>query len=686
MPGREFTSFDVAAVVRELNRTIVDSIVNNVYQLDAKTILLKLHKPDKPPFSLVLEAGKRLNLTEYALQKPLTPPAFCMALRKYLRNARLLIIEQYEFERVVIFWFKTHEGTLQLILELFGNGNIILLSEKGVILQAMTYKQMRDRNILRGESFKFAPSMGKNPDKVTDDEVAAGLKDSGDTQVVRAITRLLSIGGTFAEEVLARADIEKTRLAGQLSEEEVSIIIGVLRSLLSQVSEGVLEPHVALDESANLIDAAPLKLKRYESMPFKVKMYVTFNEALDELYSKRSALDQAAEETKINELETEAARLQRIVAEQQKTSAYANAEAEQFKRTGNLIYAHFSDLQVLFDRFLAEKRYGKQWKDITVKILEEKERGLRSSLFFESFNDKEVAIRVNVEAVTFNVSLQKTLFENAAEFYEQSKRAKQKADGAGTALNEYLQKLQQVQDRIAETKELERVKPFEAIQELEKRRVKPKQWFEKFRSFVSSDGCLVVAGKDAVTNEVLIKKYTEPNDIVFHADIVGAPFVVIKTNGKTPSQQCLSETAEFAAAFSRAWREGFASVDVYWIKPEQLSKGGPSGESVGHGAFVVRGERNWMRGTQLRIAIGVTFEKESNAARIIGGPVGAVRGKTDAYVVIVPGDLSGKELFRLVLRRLAEKVQKKRRENISDSAFEVIREFIPFAKASLLKE
>ena len=93
-----------------------------------------------------------------------------------------------------------------------------------------------------------------------------------------------------------------------------------------------------------------------------------------------------------------------------------------------------------------------------------------------------------------------------------------------------------------------------------------------------------------------------------------------------------------------------------------------------------------MRGTQLRIAIGVTFEKEPSVTQIIGGPVGAVRGKTDTYVVIVPGDLSGKELLRLVLRRLAEKVPKKRREDIIDSAFEVIREFITFAKARLLKE
>jgi predicted ribosome quality control (RQC) complex YloA/Tae2 family protein len=686
LAGREFTSFDVAAVVRELNDVIVDSIVNNVYQLDGKTILLKLHKPDKAPFCLVLEAGKRINLTAYASEKPRRPPAFCMALRKFLRSARLLKVEQYEFERVVVLSFKTYEGTMQLILELFGEGNIILLSEKGIILQAMTYKRMRDRNILRGEPFKFAPSIGKNPSKVNDDETAAGLKASGDTQVVRAITRLLSIGGTLAEEVLARAGVEKTRPVTQLGNEEIATTLRTLRALLLQVNVGVLEPHVVMDENGDLVDAAPLKLKRYENTRFKVQAYNTFNEALDEFYSKLSALDQATKHTNIAELETEAARLERIIAEQQKTVAYADTEAERLKHSGDLIYAHFSDLQVLLDRFLDEKKLGRKWHDAVTQVLDEKQRGLMPSLLFESFIDNEIAIRVSIEGEAFNLALQKSLFESAAEFYEQSKRTKQKAEGARTALKEYLKKLQEVQTKIAEAEELERVKPAEVMEELEKRKVRQKEWFEKFRWFVSSEDLMVVAGKDAVTNEVLIKKYAEPNDVVFHADIVGAPFVVIKTEGRVPGQQSLAEAGEFAAAFSRAWREGFASVDVFWVKPGQLSKGGPSGESVGHGAFVVRGERNWMRGTPLRIAIGVVFEQEAGKAEIVGGPVGSVKRKTDSYVVIVPGDLSAKELSRLILRKLTEKVPGNMRKAISNLSFEAIREFVPYSKANVMKE
>ncbi len=683
---REFTSFDVAAVVRELNNTILESIVSNVYQLDANTILLKLHKPGMPPFSLVLEAGKRLNLTAYTLEKPFRPPGFCMAMRKHLRNARLLNVEQHEFERVILFSFRTHEGMLRLILELFGEGNIMLLTEKGTILQALIYKQMRDRNILRDESFKFAPSFGKNPYKLSDEEIAKGLRALGDAEVVRAITRFLSIGGTFTEELLTRASLGKTKPVNQLSNEELTRAIRALRDLLSQIREGILEPNLVFDEKNGLVDAAPLKLKRYETTAFKIQMYSTFNEALDEFYSKRSALEQATKGIKMGELEMEAARLGRIIAEQKSTLDYANVEAEQLKRVGDLIYAHFNDFQILLDRFLDEKKRGKRWKDTIAQVLVEKQRGLKPSCFFESFSDKDVALKMIVEDSTFNLSLRKTLFENAARFYEQSKRAKQKADGTRAALNEYLEKLRVIQNKIAEAKEQERLTPVKAIEKLEERKVRRREWFEKFRWFESSEGFLVVAGRDAVTNEVLIKKYTEPTDIVFHADIVGAPFVVIKSEGKACGQQCLSEAAEFAAAFSRGWREGFASIDVYWVKPEQLSKGGPSGESVGHGAFVVRGERNWMRGTPLRIAIGVAFDNEKNIAKILGGPIGAVKKKTDTYIVIVPGDLSGKDLLRLVVKKLVEKVPKDRRETVLKVSHEAVREFVPFSKASLLRE
>jgi predicted ribosome quality control (RQC) complex YloA/Tae2 family protein len=76
MPKKDFTSFDLYAVVQELKPQILDARVNNVYQLDAKTLLFKLHKVSQPPIQLILEAGRRLHLTNYAQEKPQAPPAF----------------------------------------------------------------------------------------------------------------------------------------------------------------------------------------------------------------------------------------------------------------------------------------------------------------------------------------------------------------------------------------------------------------------------------------------------------------------------------------------------------------------------------------------------------------------------------------------------------------------------------
>jgi predicted ribosome quality control (RQC) complex YloA/Tae2 family protein len=680
---KEFTSFDVAAVVRELKETIADARVSNVYQLDSKTLLFKLHKPDKPAFRLVLEAGKRLHLTAYALEKPLVPPAFCMALRKHLRNVFLAHIEQYEFERIVVFIFKTKVGELRLVLELFGDGNVILVNNDGRILQALVYKRMRDRNILRGEVFAFPPSSGWNPFKVNREEFIEGLRGFGDVEVVRALVRFLGIGGVYAEEVLLRAGIDKATPCSKLSEKDFSAIFDGLQFLLSLVVNGKLETCIVLDETGGFVDVSPFRLKRYEG--FKHQPYGSFNEALDEFYVRVKAVEKAKAGVEVDALKREAERLKRIIESQEKALIEAEAKAEHDKRIGDAIYAHVGELQVLFDRFLVGKKSGKEWSEIVSEVLAEKKAGVKPWVFFESLDAKGLVVNVCVDGLRFGLDLRKGLFECAGEFYERGKRARQKLEGAKAALEETRKKLMEVETKIRETEALEHAKPVEVLEELVERRVKHKEWFEKFRWFVSSDGFLVVAGKDAVSNEVLIKKHTEPRDIVFHADIAGAPFVVVKTEGKEPSEQCLREAGEFAAAFSRGWREGFGSVDVYWVKPEQLSKGGPSGEFVPRGGFVVRGERNWMRNVPLRIAIGVAVNEEEGLIRIGGGPVDAVKAKTDAYVIVVPGDLTGKELFRRVLRVLAEKVSKEVRETIVEMSVEEIREFIPYNKGTIFK-
>jgi predicted ribosome quality control (RQC) complex YloA/Tae2 family protein len=680
---KEFTSFDVDAVVRELKETILDSRVSNVYQLDSKTLLFKLHKPEKPVFGLVLESARRLHLTAYIVEKPLVPPAFCMALRKYLRNGWLTDIEQYEFERVVILSFKTKAGGLRLVLELFGDGNIILVSEKGEILHALTYKRMRDRNILRGEAFVFAPPSGKNPFKVSKEEFREELRNFGDVEVVRAIARFLSIGGVHAEEVLFRAGVDKKKHCDALNDSEVSAIFDSLQNLLSQVLSGKLEPCVVLDDAGGFVDVVPFRLRRYEG--FTVKPYGSFNEALDEFYVRVAAVEKATAGLEVEELTRETERLKRIIESQEKALAEAKAEAVKDRNIGDAIYAHTGELQALLDRFLAAKEGGKEWNAIVREVLAEKRSGVKPSVLIESFDAKGLVVNVCVDGLRFGLDLRGRLFDTAGRFYERSKRAKQKLEGAKAALEESRKKLVEVEAKIKKAETLEHVKPAEAVEELVKRKIKRKEWFEKFRWFISSDGFLVVAGKDAVSNEVLIKKYTNADDIVFHADIVGAPFVVVKTEGKMPTEQCLREAGEFAAAFSRGWREGFASADVYWVKPDQLSKGGPSGEYVPRGAFVVDGKRNWVRNVSLRLAVGVVIG-ENGEIGFVGGPIDAVKAKSKAYLVVVPGDQSGKEMFKRVLRVLAAKMPKELREKVSKASVEEIREFIPYNKGRILEE
>jgi predicted ribosome quality control (RQC) complex YloA/Tae2 family protein len=644
-------------------------------------LLFKLHKPEKPVFGLVLESARRLHLTAYVVEKPLVPPTFCMALRKYLRNGWLTDVEQCEFERVVVFSFKTKVGKFRLVLELFGEGNIILVDKKDEILHALTYKRMRDRNILRGEAFVFAPPSGKNPFKVSEEEFREELKNFGDVEVVRGLARFLSIGGVYAEEVLLRAGVDKTEPCNALGESDVRAVFDCLQGLLSQVLADKLEPCVVLDEAGGFVDVVPFRLRRFEG--FKHEPYGSFNEALDEFYVRVAAVERARGGLEVEELKREAARLKRIIESQEKALAEAKAEAVKDRSIGDAIYAHAGELQALLDRFTGAKKSGKEWNTIVSGVLAEKRSGMKPSVFFESFDAKGLAVNVCVDGLRFGLNFRDKLFDGAGRFYERSKRAKQKLEGAQTALEESRKKLAEVEAKMKMAETLEHVKPAEAEEALVKRRVKHKEWFEKFRWFVSSDGFLVVAGKDAVSNEVLIKKHAEADDIVFHADIVGAPFVVVKTEGKEPSEQCLREASEFAAAFSRGWREGFGSVDVYWVRPEQLSKGGPSGESVPRGGFVVRGERNWMRNVPLRVAIGVSVNEEEGWARISGGSIDAVRAKADAYVVVVPGDIAGKELLKRVLGSLAVKLPKELREIVAKASVETVREFIPFGKGRI---
>ena len=100
---------------------------------------------------------------------------------------------------------------------------------------------------------------------------------------------------------------------------------------------------------------------------------------------------------------------------------------------------------------------------------------------------------------------------------------------------------------------------------------------------------LFIAGRDATTNEIIVKKHTDKNDIVYHSELPSSPFGTLKTKGKKPSKECLEECAQFVACYSKAWKTGITVADIFYVNPNQVSKEAPSGEFIGLQASCLSG-------------------------------------------------------------------------------------------------
>ena len=175
-------------------------------------------------------------------------------------------------------------------------------------------------------------------------------------------------------------------------------------------------------------------------------------------------------------------------------------------------------------------------------------------------------------------------------------------------------------------------------------------WFEKFRWFVSLEGDLVIGGRDSQSNVNIIKKYAKQNDLVFHSEIVGSPFFIIKEG---VSDTTIIETATATASFSRAWKSQ-SSVDVYYVKYEQVKKGAPSGMSMPKGSFMIEGKKTILKKVKLELAIGAVMHNGKHT--IMSGPIDAVMRRSLSYVIIRPGKRKASDIAKLIKNKLILKL------------------------------
>ncbi len=239
------------------------------------------------------------------------------------------------------------------------------------------------------------------------------------------------------------------------------------------------------------------------------------------------------------------------------------------------------------------------------------------------------------------INLDKNVEENAQTYFEKAKKAKKKLEGAKKALEQTKKKLEKEEKTHEKTKEKEEA--------LKKSKQRKKDWYEKFKWFISSDDILVIAGKDASTNEVIIKKHTDSWNIVFHTEAPGSPFVVVKNKkDEEIPEQTKKEAAVFAGTHTKAWELNMKNVEVFEVKPEQVTKETKAGEYIAKGSFMIYGKR---KTHHVEIDQSIGYMEKDDTKIIMGGPTSAIKKHCEEYLTLKQGTMKKGEISNKITKK-----------------------------------
>ncbi len=423
--------------------------------------------------------------------------------------------------------------------------------------------------------------------------------------IVRTIATRFNLGGVLAEEACARAGINKSRPAKEATVEDAEKLREALQDLFSPLfrardaagTEGEPEGGAEIEDRPGA-ETGPLipglrpqhikqeingKMETFDVVPFDLNRYSeyekeyfdSFNTALDEFFGKK-ALEQVAEVKEAEKKEkTLGGVFERRLMQQEDSLAKFEKEIEKNNALAETVYANYQIIEELFSVLNGARAKGYSWDEIR-SILKQAKKTVPAAQIITNIDQKTGTVTVNLDGKSINLDIRKTVPQNAQEYYEKVKKFTKKKDGAIRAIEE----TKKAMEKKAATKSAKAGRKLQASRK--------KHWYDRFRWFVSSDGFLVVGGRDADTNEEIFKKYMEKRDIVFHTQTPGAPLTVVKTGGKEVPDSTLQEVSQFAVSYSSLWKAGQFSGDCYWIKSEQVTKTPPeSGEYLKKGGHLL---------------------------------------------------------------------------------------------------
>jgi predicted ribosome quality control (RQC) complex YloA/Tae2 family protein len=590
-------------LVTEISGRIKDYYVSNIYGITRNSVLFKLHHPEKPDILLMFSTfgfwitNVKINqIEENRLVK---------RLRNDLLRAKITDIKQIGSERIVHVTFSGLNQDFVLVGEFFGDGNILLCNKEMKISSLLHSIDVRHRRLGVGLPYVSPPASGSDIFKVTQKDLAE-IK-SVSTVAVRWIGRTLGLPTKYAEEIMRTAKVDPQKAGNMLSDEDVDKIFQVMTNLIESVVTGKHESYIIRGDKG--ADVYPVPLGDVSQSNFT--SVSSFMEGLDSLFSEN-----LLEQGKSSQTDTVSQRITEIehkLEEQNRAIAVVKERADSISKVAKALL----DAASIGLTSIEDPRIPALLQQHNSTLLKESGVSL-----------------INVNGDKIKINVQSSIHGIASVLFNEAKR----------------------QIRAIETIELERKKTEKNLEVFRKQESiardsvvftiqKKKEWYERYRWFFTSDNLLAIGGRDASSNSSVIRKHLGKDDKVFHAEIVGSPFFILKDSTEE-TLSSMTEVAHATVCFSRAWREGLYGLNAYWVKPEQVKTAAPSGQFIAKGSFVIEGSRSFIQVSSLQLSVGI-YQKNDRYSLMCGTP-SAIKKNCIYFVTIEPSGSDMTDLAKKV--------------------------------------
>ncbi|KAI9913755.1 hypothetical protein PsorP6_006139 [Peronosclerospora sorghi] len=355
----------------------------------------------------------------------------------------------------------------------------------------------------------------------------------------------------------------------------------------------------------------------------KVKAFDTFDDAVDEYFSRFEA--ETAEVAKQSAQLAAENKLVKLKKNQQQQLAQLLEVQDQSFRHAQLIEANQQDVENVLLVIRSALATGMDWRGLEELVRFEQKNGNpvaslihkldlehnRIALLLCDNDDDDEADDVGQDGdkqaheIWINLSL--SALANAREIYSERKKAGVKVKKATEATNKAIALAEKNTKESLEKQQTKRNVIYQRRKTL---------WFEKFHWFLTNEKYLVVAGKDAQQNELLVKRYLRKGDIYVHADLHGAATCIVRNHalvGDKTTQTLgpipvttLEQAGCMSVCQSSAWTSQVIA-GAYWVHSHQVSKTAPAGEYLTTGSFMIRGKKNYIPPSRLEMGLAILF-------------------------------------------------------------------------------